>query len=189
MNRIFAWSTGLALVCAASIAHAEDPFTENSIQATGHAGYGIMIEDKEQDPYGFALGARAGYTLDPHVYVGANFDYFFGESQESPFGFSELSTNLWLLQAEGGYDFGLGDMIVLRPKVGVGIAHVSFGQCYPLSPGTEECEDLSEVRLAVSGGAEALFNLGFMFIVPEARFTFVDEAMGVIFMLGAAAAF
>jgi hypothetical protein len=189
MNRIAAWTTGLALAAVTALAGAEDPFTEHKVQASGHAGYGLLVGDGELNPHAFGLGLRGGYTLDPHVYVGGLFDYFFGRSQESILGGNAVSARLWLAQAEGGYDLGLADWIVLRPKIGLGVARLSGQACYPVSAADEVCESSGELRFAASGGAEALVDLGILFVAPEARFTFIDQASGVFVGAGAGAAF
>lgn len=65
--------------------------------------------------FGFGLGARAGYTLPFHLYLGAGLDYFFG------------STQLFTIGPEVGYDLALpvGLPFLLRPYVGFGLAHTS----------------------------------------------------------------
>ncbi len=77
---------------------------------------------------GTGLGLEAGYTLPVlPIYVGGNAEYFFGNTTEA--GGVKVDGNLWQLTAEGGYDVGLGDHLVLRPKLGVGIANLSAETC------------------------------------------------------------
>jgi ABC-type transport system substrate-binding protein len=63
---------------------------------------------------GFGIGARGGYTLDSHVYLGGTLLYHFGQDDVSAF----------LIGAEGGYDF-LAGPVVIRPYLGLGVSIVS----------------------------------------------------------------
>jgi hypothetical protein len=63
---------------------------------------------------GFGIGARGGYTLDNHVYLGGTLLYHFGQNDVSAF----------LIGAEGGYDFTAGP-VVIRPYLGLGVSVVS----------------------------------------------------------------
>lgn len=67
--------------------------------------------------FGFGLGARAGYTLPFHLYLGGDIEDFFGGSLQ-----------LFSVGPEVGYDLALpagGLPFLLRPYVGFGLAHVS----------------------------------------------------------------
>ena len=77
--------------------------------------------------YGFAIGARAGYTFPAKVYVGGTLMYHFG----STYGYGgylgsagEYSTHVIYPAGEVGYDFHVGP-VTIRPYAGVGIAFVS----------------------------------------------------------------
>jgi hypothetical protein len=50
--------------------------------------------------------------------------------------------------AEGGYDIGLGDVFVVRPKLGLGIASVNVEVC----DDTLGCADDSETDFALAPG-------------------------------------
>jgi hypothetical protein len=64
---------------------------------------------------GFGLGARGGYTLDNHVYIGGTLLDHFGSG-----------LNLLLLGGEGGYDFIAGP-VMIRAYGGLGFALASVG--------------------------------------------------------------
>jgi hypothetical protein len=119
-------AVGLVMALVAAPA-AADPATQNSIQIGVGFRYGIDLEPGELNPWGTGLGLDGGITLPNAVYVGGNFEYFFGSTVET----SDIDTsgNLWQLTAEGGYDIGLGPIFVLRPKVGAGVAGSSFETC------------------------------------------------------------
>ena len=103
------------------------PATANSIQIGAGFRYGFEQEPGDLNMWGTGLGLDAGITLPNAVYVGGNFEYFFGETLEE--NDIEVSGHLWQLTAESGYDIGLGPIFVLRPKLGVGIAGVSAETC------------------------------------------------------------
>jgi len=69
----------------------------------------------------FGMGARAGYTFETPVYVGATFMYHFGDDGfASGQGVSESSRSFYYPAAEVGYDVGIGPVLV-RPYAGAGI--------------------------------------------------------------------
>ncbi|HYO94777.1 MAG TPA: outer membrane beta-barrel protein [Polyangiaceae bacterium] len=131
---------------------AAQPATANVIQLGGGFRYGFATDDVEPNPFGVGLGLELGYTLTNAVYLGANFDYFFGGSAELPG--ADVKANVWQLMAEGGYDIGLGDSVVLRPKLGAGAAWLNGEIC---NPTLDVCDDSSESSFAVAPGATFLY--------------------------------
>lgn len=70
---------------------------------------------------GVGVGARAGYTFDIPVYVGATFMYHAGkDGQDTRAGVTDSSNAFYYPGAEVGYDIGLGPVLV-RPYVGAGV--------------------------------------------------------------------
>jgi opacity protein-like surface antigen len=196
MNRIVAWTAGAALICMASRAAAERPFTERKVQVSGHLGFGFIMDDDdtlELNPYGFGLGVRAGYTLDPNIYVGGVFDFFFGDSDDTTVlgvQAEERTGNLWLLQGEVGYDFGLSRSLVVRPKIGLGVTQVNLEACgAPDLFGDSACADDSDAKFSFAIGVEAPIDLGGLFVAPDVRFNLGDDIGGFILALGVGGAF
>jgi len=109
--------------------------------------YGFELEEGSFNPWGRGLGVSGGYTLPNAIYLGGNFDYFFGDEEEFPGG--DRSGNVWQIMGEGGYDLGIGPNFVVRPKVGVGGASLASEVC--LKPGT--CTPASEMNLAIAPGS------------------------------------
>jgi hypothetical protein len=68
---------------------------------------------------GIGLGARAGYTFQTPFYLGATFLYHFGTDVDAPAGTSSAHARFMYPAVEGGYDFGIGPVLV-RPYVGGG---------------------------------------------------------------------
>ena len=91
--------------------------------------------------FGAAIGGGAGYTLGPGIYLGNQADYYFGRGAFSG----------WSVLLEGGYDFGIGSSIVLRPVVGAGAVNTKLKGC--------EGDHCSETRFAFGLGAQAYWFL------------------------------
>ncbi len=105
-------TTGTATTRAAANPSFDDPV--NPIDPPGwsiQALLGLGVNDG----VGFGLGARGGYTLDNHVYIGGTLLDHFGSG-----------LNLLLLGGEGGYDFVAGP-VMIRAYAGIGFAIASIG--------------------------------------------------------------
>jgi len=158
-------ASAAALIVSASVnvAHAEEGFTWNKPQVGAALGYGIWTGDGDINPYGFDLGLHGGYTLDMGLYVGGRFEYFLGESQgNSNFG-------IWNLMAEGGYDIGIGENMVIRPQLGLGMANVHAKVCVAFL-GPEQCFSNSDSYFSAAPGAFFMYSFGGPFIDAGLRF-------------------
>lgn len=134
-------------------------------------GYGISLEDA--NPWGAGFGLRGGYNVGD-FFVGGRFVYYVGETitqTRASFGIGgpsteEISTNVWELGAEVGYDIAIGDL-TLRPGLGLGFAGVSAG-------------DSSEVHAQIAPGLSILFAVSeTMFIGLDARFQAIFSELGI----------
>jgi Outer membrane protein beta-barrel domain len=142
-------ATGLVglLVAAPSFAAA----TEGSLQIGLGFRYGVELNEGDFNPWGTGLGLEVGYTLPVlPIYVGGNAEYFFGGTLDSPAG--KIDGNIWQLTAEGGYDFGLGDHLVLRPKLGLGFANLAAETCL----GTLGCTKSNDNQGVIAPGAKLI---------------------------------
>jgi opacity protein-like surface antigen len=160
------------------------PRTASSLQLGVGFRYGAMLNDGDLNPWASGLGLDVGYTLPNAIYLGGSFEYFFGTSQQV-LGFTATS-NIWQLSAEGGYDFGIGQSFVIRPKVGVGVAGVAwkFEGC----PSDDEaCESINETKAAILPGTTFLFFASKFSLALDVRYEVVltDPALkGLIFSFG-----
>jgi hypothetical protein len=133
--------------------------------------YGIWIGDGDVNPYGPAIGVRAGVTLDPGLYLGADFDYFWGEERNA--GPVSGRVNIYDVMGEVGYDFWLHRAGVLRPKIGLGVGVVRGQGC--LSAGAlGGCASDSRSGFAIAPGAQYLHYFGNAFLTVEARYQTVS---------------
>ena len=183
---------GVAALAVTASAAAKPAFTTSHPSAGLRLQYGIDLEDHDADLgfYGLGFAVRGGYTLDFGLYVGANFDYFLGGSGEGPG--IEVTTNVWQVQAEVGYDLGLGRALVLRPQLALGLAGLALETCYSGQLGDDVCRDNGETDFAVSPGALAMYDLGPVFVSGEARFNVImaEESLNALFIgLGAGMTF
>ena len=175
----------MAVVTAATCllstsAWAGSPATANSIQVGLGFRYGIEMNDGDFNPWGTGLGASVGYTLPIiPIYVGGNFDYFFGSTLEAAG--LKMKGNVWQLMAEGGYDVGVGDNLVIRPKLGLGPAGMSVETC-----GTS-CVSDSNVKFAIAPGAAVMLFTPVVKLALDLRYAVVladRTAKALIFSVG-----
>jgi hypothetical protein len=129
--------------------------------------YGIWTGDGDVNPYGPALGVRGGVTLDPGLYLGADFDYFWGEERNvAPF---SGRVNIYDVMGEIGYDFWLHRAGVLRPKIGLGVGVVRGEGCFS-GGAVGGCASDSRSGFAIAPGAQYLHYFSNVFLTVEARY-------------------
>jgi hypothetical protein len=163
------------------------PHTANSIQLGLGFRYGVKLSDGDINPWGTGLGIDVGYTLPNAIYFGGNFEYFFGETLEAPG--LKLSANIMQFGVEGGYDVGIGQHFVIRPKLGVGLAH--------LESSVEGCgidalceagpHGSSDTKAAILPGATFLLFTKRISVALDVRYdvVFTDPSLqGLVFSAG-----
>jgi len=101
-----------ALAVALSTAYASEA---HATSIGGSVGYGTA----GGDPNAFGLGflGRVGFGLPLNLYVGGNFVYYLGTTNE--LAGVKFSQNTWYAGGEVGYDIDQGDFVI-RPVVGIG---------------------------------------------------------------------
>lgn len=134
--------------------------------------YGALLNGRTPNPWRAGLGLELGYTLTQAVYLGVNVEHFFGEG--APAGERMLSS--WQLGAETGYDVGLGEHFVLRPKLGLGVAILttSYNGCNPVS----HCSRDNDLEPLAAPGLTFLFLNGHLVLSASVRYAlmFSDAA-------------
>src|SRR5688572_28274518 len=75
-----------------------------TISGSARGLYGSPTGDPELNRYGIGVGLRAGVTLPASLYLGASYDYFFGES-DTNLGV-DVSSSLQQFMGRVGYDLG-----------------------------------------------------------------------------------
>lgn len=155
--------------------------TEGAMQLGLGFRYGKELNEGDFNPWGTGLGLEAGYTLrNMPIYLGGNFEYFFGDTQEVAT--TKLDSHIWQLSAEGGYDLGLGENVVLRPKLGLGLAHVSGEVCV-----AGDCQSASDSHVLIAPGAKLMVLLSHFELSFDGRYAIVSSdpsAKAFIFSVG-----
>ena len=147
----------------------------NKFSAGVLIGYGISFEDA--NPWGFGLGARAGYNIGG-FHIGGRLAFQFGGDFESPRAdntgggyFITESWSLWEIGPEVGYDIFAGD-VDIRPYIGLGLAIVSRDEeDLPFNPGSSE----SDGHPFLAPGVSLLYS------VSDSFFLGIDARIQVIF--------
>jgi hypothetical protein len=144
--------------------------TEGALQLGLGFRYGKELNDGDLNPWGTGIGLEGGYTLPVlPVYVGGNAEYFFGGTLDAPGG--NVDANVWQLSAEGGYDFGIGDHLVLRPKLGLGFAHLSEETCID----TLGCQSDGDSKPLLAPGAKLMLIFSRFELAFDARYAIVTS--------------
>jgi opacity protein-like surface antigen len=164
------------------------PHTANSLQIGLGFRYGALLSDGEPNPWGTGLGLSVGYTLPVAIYVGGNFEYFFGASSDDVPGL-KVSSNIWQLSAEGGYDIGLGENFVIRPKIGLGIANAKskIEGCGITDYCSGDSASSSDTKPLVAPGATFMLFTRHVSLSFDARYAIVladPSAKALIFSAG-----
>ena len=155
-------------ICLLPMSASAGPATSNSLQIGLGFRYGIEMNDGDFNPWGTGLGASVGYTLPVMpIYVGGNFDYFFGSELEA--GPLRMKGNVWQFMAEGGYDIGLAEILVLRPKLGLGPATLSVETCASGSP----CSSDSKTHFAIAPGAAVMLFTSVLKLSLDLRYDLI----------------
>jgi hypothetical protein len=126
--------------------------------------------------YGPGLGLSAGVTLPLSLYLGASFDYFFGETVSFSAG-PEVSRSSSQLLGRVGYDLGLGPL-TLRPELALGGLFSNVK--------TEGGPSLTANGTVLAPAVEAFIGLGMLNVNAEARYELVagDNSNALVLGLG-----
>ena len=190
MRKVHWLSAALGLVGLswATPSFADGPATEGALQIGLGFRYGAELNDGDFNPWGTGIGLEVGYTLPVlPIYVGGNAEYFFGNKID--FGgtptvaSTSVESHIWQLTAEGGYDFGVGDHLVIRPKLGLGFANPSAEVC----GGGLSCQKNSDTKGLVAPGAKIILMFSRFQLSFDGRYAVVlsdPTAKAFIFSVG-----
>jgi hypothetical protein len=145
---------------------AAPPATAGAIQLGIGFRYGHELEQGDFNPWGPGIGIAAGYTLPQAICLGGSLEYFFGDRIEV----SEVSrsANYLEAQAEGGYDLGISERWVIRPKLGAGVAALQSENCVDT-----DCTNEGDAAFVLAPGASVMFLSPSFSLSLDARYDMV----------------
>ncbi len=184
MRKVKGISAAMGLVSALWAAPSwADAATQGSLQIGLGFRYGVELNEGDVNPWGTGIGLEGGYTLPViPIYLGGNLEYFFGGTFDSPLG-GDIEANVFQISAEGGYDIGLGNHFVIRPKLGLGFAVMNSEVCVP----NFDCQKNSDNRALIAPGAKLMLFLSKIQLDFDARYAMLTSdptAKAFIFSVG-----
>lgn len=144
------------------------PATAKQLSVDFGVRYGYSLESDGYNPWRLGYGGGIGYTLKNALYLGGTFDYYVGEAHPPPA--KVVAGNYYSGLAQIGYDYRLSKRWVLRPRVGIGWATLTFEGCIQYIGKRIDC------TRTISSDTALVPGLQLMFVSPvnisiEARYT------------------
>jgi hypothetical protein len=163
---------GGALVAGAlSISRDASALGPVGIEVGAKVGAGTNPTGDSLNPFGFGLGARAGVSIF-NIYAGLSFMYYFGGSATLPESTDKRSGKSVLYGFEGGYDFNIVNVVIIRPQLGIGVYNGNFH-------GGGFTTDTADGRnLYLEPGVTGIVPLGFWFVGADANALFLPGQSG-----------
>ncbi len=168
-----AFGLAFAATClslAACRAHAQDAEAE---QDEPSAARTFKLHLQAGPRYGtndlnLGFGARTGFLLQSHVWLGGSFDYFLGADEaRGPTITDKFRT--WNAGGEVGYELALAERLWLRPYLGFGLARADETVCGPGVSG-ERCVSAASSNHAVCTlGGLLMYRIGIVTVSGEVR--------------------
>ncbi len=126
--------------------------------------------DGDVNPFGPAIGITAGVSFQRGLYLGADFNYFWGGSRgvAGPNAAFSGHANIYDVMGEIGYDLWLHRRGVLRPKIGLGVGIARGTFCGSVAY-TGACATDSRTGFTIAPGAEYLHFFGPGYISFEVK--------------------
>jgi hypothetical protein len=167
------WLIGTALaagsLCTSRDASALGPV---SVEIGAKVGAGTNPTGDSLNPFGFGLGARAGVSFF-NIYAGLSFMYYFGGKADIPDSTDKRSGKTVLYGFEGGYDFNIVNVVIIRPQLGIGVYNGNFK-----GPGGFTTDTADGKNLYLEPGVTAVVPLGLWFVGGDANALFLPGQSG-----------
>jgi hypothetical protein len=168
---VYPWLLSTA-VTATSLGLARDASALGpvNIELGGKIGEGTNPTG-DVNPLGFGLGARGGVSFF-NIYAGLSFMYYFGHSETVPPSSEKRSGKSVLYGFEGGYDFDIVHVVIIRPQLGVGVFNGNYGG------GGFTTDTADGKNLYLEPGATVVVPLGLLFVGGDANAIFLPGQSG-----------
>jgi hypothetical protein len=145
---------------------------DSQLSASLMGGVGAQLADADDGGLGPGMGLRAGYTIDEHLYLGAE---------------TRLS-DVFAMGMEGGYAQRLGP-VILRPSLVLGLGLVGYERAGAGDSTLESSGPRLGPALYVAPGASLLVPIGSFFAGVDPRFVYMlgeqsHSAASLMAMLG-----
>jgi hypothetical protein len=114
------------------------------------------------------FGARGGFLLPNHMWLGGAFDYFMGASLPNKYGGID-KYKTWNVGGEVGYEVGLADGFSLSPYLGLGLAHSEDTPCAPLVTGEVCARPMSGNDPVCTLGGLLMYRIGMFSMSGDVR--------------------
>lgn len=175
-------SVGLATaVVAFSGVASADPYYRHGYRdyfgtASASFVYGFWTGDGDVNAFAPGFNARLGFTLGSGLYLGGDFDWFFGESHDTGVAGVNASSHVGIYDVMGeiGYDFWVHRHGIIRPKIGLGVGVLHGNACGAVDGIGSICDDRSRSGFAIAPGIEYLHFFDSLFLTVEGRYETVS---------------
>ncbi len=160
-------------------AHALGPL---EVELGARLGYATNPDSNISNPLGTDIGLRGGIELFHKLYLGANMQYYFGSSVNTPLSGPgtdvSVSTHAFLLGFEAGYSIHVS-LLTIRPQIGIGDAALTtLGTINPEPNTTTAINNYTQTntRLYLEPGVVALLNIGLVYVGADANILVITGA-------------
>ena len=171
------------MLSSALTAHAAKPRanTQRTWQLQGGVRYGLELTSHDYKLWQVGWGGAVGRTLKNSIYIGGSLDAYQGEQfhyipadKRSPF----VGGNYWQGQAQVGYDIGLSEHWLWRPKVGAGAARLNVNNCQTLVGNQADCRRTISYNGSLVPGVELIFARDVL-VSLEARYALLFDTITI----------
>jgi hypothetical protein len=133
--------------------------------------------------YSAGLMLRAGRTFTPQVYLGVGGEYWFPSVQSAGIGGAQINASGSAFDVLGliGYDWGVSDIVVIRPLGGLGVIHTEASICSSFLGAPTQCVNGKDTNAAGTFGVEVLVQLKPVEVGGEIRGLFASGSSTALF--------
>jgi len=163
---------GAVVAGALSISRDASALGPVGIEVGAKIGAGTNPTGDNINPLGFGIGARGGVTIF-NIYGGLSFMYYLGGTTNEPTSGVHRSGKAVLYGFEGGYDFNILGVVIVRPQLGIGVYNGNYNESVRLTTSTADGKNLY-----LEPGVTGIVPFGFWFVGADANLLFLPGQSG-----------